>query len=60
MIVLCFSMQGEDFLSIVMASVMCLHFSVQGKDILEHTNAKCQFSQQPSVHFSLLVDHFVT
>ena len=24
-----------------MASVMCLHFSMQEEDILEHTNAKC-------------------
>jgi hypothetical protein len=24
-----------------MASVMCLHLSMQEEDILEHTNAKC-------------------
>ena len=29
-------------LSIPMASVMCLHFSMQEEDILEHTNAKDQ------------------
>jgi hypothetical protein len=34
-----------------MASVMCLHFSMQEEDILEHTNAKCH-----CVHFSQLVD----
>jgi hypothetical protein len=28
-------------LSILMASVMCLHFSMQGDDTLEHMNAKC-------------------
>ena len=40
MIVLRFSMQREDILSVLMASVMCLHFSVHEEDILEHTNSK--------------------
>ena len=38
------SMQGEKLLSILMASVMCLHFSMQGGDIVEHTNGKCHVS----------------
>ena len=29
------------FLSVLMARVMCSHFSIQEEDILEHTNAKC-------------------
>ena len=41
MIVLCFSIQGEEFLSVPMASVMSLHFSMHEEDILEHTNIKC-------------------
>jgi hypothetical protein len=41
MIVLHFSMQGEEFLSVSMASVMCLHFSMQEGDILEHVSGKC-------------------
>ena len=40
MIVLCFSMDGEDISSVLMASVMCIHFSMQEKDILEHTDVK--------------------
>ena len=40
MIVLRFSMQWEDFLSIVMASAMCLHFRMQEEDILEHIDGK--------------------
>ena len=39
MIVLHFSMQGEDLLSILMASVMCLHYNKQEEDTLEHINA---------------------
>ena len=35
------SMQGEDIFSVVMASAMCLHFSMQEEDILEHANGKC-------------------
>ena len=35
------SMQGEILLSSLMASVMCLHFSVQEEDIREDTNVKC-------------------
>ena len=38
MIVVCLSMQGEDVFE---ASVVCLHFSMQEEDILEHTNDKC-------------------
>ena len=41
MIVLSFSMQGKIILSILLASVMCLHFGMQEEDILERTNAKC-------------------
>jgi hypothetical protein len=33
--------KGKIFLSVLMAGVMCLHFSMQGKDILECTNGKC-------------------
>ena len=33
-----FNMQGECILSVLMASVVCLHFSMQKEDILEHTN----------------------
>ena len=40
MIVLHSSMQRKDILSVPMASVMCLHFSVHVEDILEHTNGK--------------------
>ena len=46
MIDLCFSIQGKIFLSALMASVMCLHFSVQEEDI--------------RVHFSQLVDQCIT
>ena len=38
MLVLCFSMQGGDF---IMASVMC--FSMQHEDIIEHTIVKSHF-----------------
>ena len=31
-----FSMQGEDIMFVLMASVMCLHFSMQEEYILEH------------------------
>ena len=37
MIVLCFSMDGEDVLSIPMASIMCIYFSMQEEGVLEHT-----------------------
>ena len=33
--------KGKTTLSILMAIVMCLHFSSQEEDILEHTNAQC-------------------
>ena len=29
------------YLSLLMASIMQLHFSMQGEDILEYTNGKC-------------------
>ena len=41
MTILRFSMQGEDSFELLMASVMCLHFSMQEDDVLEHTNDKC-------------------
>ena len=41
MIVLRFSIQGEDIFERTMASVMCLHLSMHEEDILEHTNGKC-------------------
>ena len=41
MIVLYFSMQGEDILSILIANVMRLHLSMQEEDILEDTDGKC-------------------
>ena len=34
-------MHAKILLSILMVSVMCLHFIMQEEDILEHTNAKC-------------------
>ena len=40
MIVLRFNMQGKIFLSLLMASVMRLHFNMQEEDILEHINDK--------------------
>ena len=40
MIGLHFSVHRKDFIEL-MASVMCLHFSMQEEDILEHTLAKC-------------------
>ena len=33
--------KGKKFPSVLMASVMYLHFSMQEEDIMEHTNAKC-------------------
>lgn len=37
MIILCSSMQGQDtFLSVLMASAMCLQYIIQEEDILEH------------------------
>jgi hypothetical protein len=41
MIVLRVSMQGEIFLSVLMAGVMCLDFSMQEEEILENTNGQC-------------------
>jgi hypothetical protein len=41
MIVLHFSMQGNILFSLLMASVMRLHFSMQEEDVLEHTDGKC-------------------
>ena len=43
-----------------MASVMCLHFNMQEKDSFDHTNAKCQGLGYIYVHYSQLVDHYVT
>jgi hypothetical protein len=40
---LAFIMEGEDIMSILKASVTCLHFSMQEEDILEHINGKCHF-----------------
>ena len=37
---MCFSIQGKILLSILMASVMYLHPSMQEEDVLEHTNVK--------------------
>ena len=36
MIILRFSMQGGDIFSVLMASFVCLHFSMHEEDILEH------------------------
>ena len=33
--------KGKILLSILMASAMCLHFSMPKEDVLEHTNPKC-------------------
>ena len=33
-------MQGEHILSLLMSSVMDLHFNIQEEDILEHTHDK--------------------
>ena len=41
MIVLHLVCKGNILLSVLMVSVMCLHFSVQEEDIPEHTNGKC-------------------
>ena len=41
MIVLCINMYMEDILSVLTASVKCLHFNLQEEGILEHTNGKC-------------------
>jgi hypothetical protein len=38
-----FNMQRKIFLSILIATSMCLHFSMQEEDTLEHTNVKCHF-----------------
>ena len=35
------SMQGEEFISVRMASVMCLHCNMLEGNILELTNGKC-------------------
>ena len=42
MIMLRLACKGERVLSILMGSVMCLHFSMQEEDILENNNAMCQ------------------
>ena len=33
--------KGKMFSSLLTTSVVCLHFSMQEKDILEHTNGMC-------------------
>ena len=43
MIVLFLICKGKLFLSTLMATVMCVHFSMQEEDILEHTNGKFKF-----------------
>ena len=61
-LVLCFSTQGEDILSVLKASVMCSQFSMQEEDILEQTNVKCHMWTIRSTcrPFNQLVDHCVT
>ena len=54
--VLRFSMQGEDILNVLMASVLCLYFSMQEDDILEHS----VMASVICLHFSQLSDHCVT
>ena len=54
MIVLHVKCKGSIILSILMASVMHLHLSMQEEDILEHTNGKCQLCTRYQ-----LVDHCV-
>ena len=36
-------MQGGDILSVLIASVICLHFGMQKKDNLKQTNGKMSF-----------------
>ena len=38
------------YLSLLMASVMCLHFNMQEEDILEHTNGKCHLCTLQSTY----------
>ena len=47
--------KGKIFLSVLMASIMCLHFSMQDEDILSILMAS-----YTCVHFSQLVDYCVT
>ena len=53
-------MQGKILLSILMVSVMCLHFSMQKEDILEHINAKvslvCTRDTNELTHAKILVN----
>ena len=44
MTVLDFVCEGEMFLSVLMASVTCLHFSMQEEDILQHINGYCHMA----------------
>ena len=55
MVILHFRMQRKDSLIVLMARVMCLQFSMQEGDILEHTNRKCHLCT-----FSRRVAHCVT
>ena len=41
MVVLCLACKGEIYSSVLMASGMCLHSSMQKEDRFEHTNGKC-------------------
>jgi hypothetical protein len=52
MIILRFGMQGEGFLSVLMASVMCLHSSMKEEDILSILMASVI-----CVHFSQHAPH---
>ena len=33
--------EGRYYMNVLMASDMCLCFSIQEEDIIDHTNAKC-------------------
>jgi hypothetical protein len=57
MIVLHFSMDGKDALSVPMTSVMCKYLSMQEEGVLEHTTI---MSGVNPIHFSQLVDHCAT
>jgi hypothetical protein len=58
MIVWCFSMQGRVLLIMPLATIMCLHFSMQEEGIHEHSNAKCHF--RTTTCEKSTIDHCVT
>ena len=58
MTILRFSMQGEDFLSVLMASVVSLHFSTQKEDNLEHTNGMCPLCTLKSTCRPVYMQHW--